>query len=271
MSSQSAPAIDSQDHSPGMFVGSNGKSLVVTFCLVSSLFLLWGFCNGMIDVMDKHFQEELHLTLAQSAWVQFAHYLGYFLMALPAGWLAIKLGYKGGIIAGLLMVAAGGIWFIPATRIEAFWAFLLGVCLIAAGLTFLETIANPYTTVLGPPRYAATRINLAQSCNGVGWIFGPHRRREVLLFRRRCWPEHGGGDSVDSLFRRRRRGRRAGSSSSISPTYRISRRKTITISTTAIRTSPTRSGPIRTLFSRSSRSFSMWPLRPAFSASSSTT
>ena len=86
MSSQSAPAIDSQKHSPGMFVGSNGKSLVVTFCLVSSLFLLWGFCNGMIDVMDKHFQEELHLTLAQSAWVQFAHYLGYFLMG--AGRLA---------------------------------------------------------------------------------------------------------------------------------------------------------------------------------------
>ena len=157
----------------GLFVTDDGKSLMFTFILVSSLFLLWGFCNGMIDVMDKHFQEELHLTLAQSAWVQFAHYLGYFLMSLPAGWLATKLGYKGGIIAGLLMVAAGGLWFIPATHIAAFWAFLLGVCLIASGLTFLETIANPYTTVLGPTRYAATRINLAQSCNGIGWIFGP--------------------------------------------------------------------------------------------------
>lgn len=156
-----------------MFRTADGKSVAFTFALVSSLFLLWGFCNGMIDVMDKHFQEELHLTLAQSAWVQFAHYLGYFLMALPAGWLAIKLGYKGGIIVGLLMVAAGGFWFIPATQIAQFWAFLLGVCLIAAGLTFLETIANPYTTVLGDPRYAATRINLAQSCNGVGWVFGP--------------------------------------------------------------------------------------------------
>jgi FHS family L-fucose permease-like MFS transporter len=156
-----------------MFVLPDGRNVVVTFALVSSLFLLWGFCNGMIDVMDKHFQEELQLTLAQSAWVQFAHYLGYFLMAIPAGWLAIKLGYRGGIIAGLLMVAAGGLWFIPATKIAAFWAFLLGVCLIAAGLTFLETIANPYTTVLGERRYAATRINLAQSCNGIGWVFGP--------------------------------------------------------------------------------------------------
>ena len=71
------------------------------------------------------------------------------------------------------MVAVGGFWFIPATHIASFWAFLLGVCVIAAGLTFLETIANPYTTVLGPIDIAATRINLAQSCNGIGLIFGP--------------------------------------------------------------------------------------------------
>src|SRR5450759_1661110 len=89
-----------------MFVTDDGRNVVFTFFLLVFLFALWGFCNGMIDVMDKHFQEELHLNLAQSAWVQFAHYLGYFLMAIPAGWLAVKLGYKGGIIAGLLMVAA---------------------------------------------------------------------------------------------------------------------------------------------------------------------
>jgi len=170
---------------PGMFTLPNGRNVLVTFALVSSLFLLWGVCNGMIDVMDKHFQTELGLSKAQSAWVQFAHYLGYFLMALPAGWLATRLGYKGGIISGLVMVAIGGFLFIPATHINAmakagtvspttaFVGYLIGVCAIAAGLTFLETVANPYTTVLGPQRYAATRINLAQSCNGVGWIFGP--------------------------------------------------------------------------------------------------
>ncbi len=156
-----------------MFVLEDGRNVLFVFSLLILLFALWGFCNGMIDVMDKHFQEELHLTLAQSAWVQFAHYLGYFLMALPAGWLATKLGYKGGIITGLLMVAVGGFWFIPATHIASFWAFLLGVCVIAAGLTFLETIANPYTTVLGPVQFAATRINLAQSCNGIGLLLGP--------------------------------------------------------------------------------------------------
>src|ERR1039457_6674203 len=169
----------------GLFVRDDGINLMYTFILVSSLFLLWGVCNGMIDVMDKHFQEELSLTKSQSAWVQFAHYLGYFLMSVPAGWLATRLGYKFGIITGLLIVALGGFWFIPATHISelvhdgrvspnlAFVAFLVGVCAIATGLTFLETIANPYTTVLGDARYAATRINLAQSCNGIGWICGP--------------------------------------------------------------------------------------------------
>ena len=168
-----------------LFITDDGRNLMFTFILVSSLFLLWGFCNGMIDVMDKHFQEELGLSKSQSAWVQFAHYLGYFLMSIPAGWLAHKFGYKKGIVAGLLIVALGGFWFIPATHINslvhegtvsptaAFVAFLVGVCAIATGLTFLETIANPYTTVLGDKRYAATRINLAQSCNGVGWILGP--------------------------------------------------------------------------------------------------
>jgi FHS family L-fucose permease-like MFS transporter len=168
----------------GLFI-LNGTNLAFTFALVSSLFFVWAVCNGMIDVMDKHFQEELHLSKSQSAWVQFAHYLGYFLMSMPAGVLASKLGYKKGIIMGLLIVAVGGFWFIPATYINslvhvgtvsptmAFVAFLVGVCAIATGLTFLETIANPYTTVLGDKRYAATRINLAQSCNGVGWVFGP--------------------------------------------------------------------------------------------------
>jgi FHS family L-fucose permease-like MFS transporter len=156
-----------------LFRSPAGKSYFFTFVLVSSLFLLWGFCNGMIDIMDKHFQDQLSLTKAQSAWVQFAHYMGYAIMALPAGLLTRKIGYKGGIIFGLLLVAAGGFWFLPATSIAAFWAFLLGVCLIAMGLTVLETVANPYTTVLGPKEYAATRINLAQSMNGVGWIFGP--------------------------------------------------------------------------------------------------
>src|SRR6201999_4261436 len=116
------------------FVDEKGRRLGLTFSLVSSLFLLWGFCNGLIDVMDKHFQDQLHLTKAQSAWVQTAHYLGYALMAIPAGLLARWTGYKGGIMIGLLLVSAGGFWFIAATHISTFWAFLLGVSVIAMGL-----------------------------------------------------------------------------------------------------------------------------------------
>src|SRR4030088_3724947 len=111
----------------GMFVIQDGRSVVFTFFLLVFLFALWGFCNGMIDVMDKHFQEQLPLNLAQSAWVQFAHYLGYFIMAIPAGWLAIKLGYKGGIIAGLLMVAGGGVLCFSPLPLRPFLGFFFGV------------------------------------------------------------------------------------------------------------------------------------------------
>src|ERR1700753_4182046 len=104
-----------------MFTGEDGRNLVFTFALVSSLFLLWGFCNGMIDIMDKHFQDQLHLSKAQSAWVQFAHYMGYAIMSLPAGALTRRLGYKGGIIFALFLVSFGGFWFIPATHIAEFW------------------------------------------------------------------------------------------------------------------------------------------------------
>ena len=156
-----------------LFRTADGKYLFVTFALVTSLFLLWGFCNGMIDILNKHFQNTLHINKFQSGFVQFANYLAYFLMAIPAGLLARKFGYKGGIIIGLVLIAAGAFWFIPATQIGTYWAFLTGLFILAAGMTCLETIANPYTTVLGPSESGATRINIAQTFNGVGWILGP--------------------------------------------------------------------------------------------------
>ena len=162
---------DSQGGS--LFKTADGKNLFVTFALVTTLFLLWGFCNGMIDILNKHFQNTLHINKFQSGFVQFANYIAYFLMAIPAGMIARKFGYKGGIIVGLVLIAAGAFWFIPATSIGTYWAFLTGLFILAAGMTCLETIANPYTTVLGGAEHGATRINMAQSCNGVGWILGP--------------------------------------------------------------------------------------------------
>jgi len=151
----------------------DGRNLFITFALVTSLFLLWGFCNGMIDILNKHFQDSLHINKEQSGLVQSANYLAYFLMAIPAGLIARKFGYKGGILVGLSLIAAGAFWFIPAINIGAYWAFLLGLFIIAAGMTCLETIANPYTTVLGSAEHGATRINIAQTINGGGWILGP--------------------------------------------------------------------------------------------------
>jgi FHS family L-fucose permease-like MFS transporter len=156
-----------------MFRGEDGRSYLFTFLLVCSLFLLWGLCNGMIDVLNKHFQNSLHVSKAQSALVQFSNYMGYFLMALPSGMLARRFGYKGGIIIGLALIAIGAFWFIPATQIGTFGAFLVGLFILATGLTCLETVANPYATALGPPELGAARINLAQSCNGIGWMLGP--------------------------------------------------------------------------------------------------
>jgi FHS family L-fucose permease-like MFS transporter len=156
-----------------LFRGESGESHAVTFALVSVLFLLWGFCNGMLDTLDKHFQNTFHITKGTSALVPCATYFGYAVMAIPAGFLSRRFGYKFGILTGLALVAVGAFWFIPATHIGTFSAFLLGLFIIGNGLTFLETAANPYTTVLGPPQSSAVRINLAQSGNAVGATLGP--------------------------------------------------------------------------------------------------
>ena len=162
----------------GMFRTPDGRSHFLTFVLVCGLFCLSGLCNGMIDVLNKHFQNSLDVTKAQSGLVQGFWYTGYFLLALPAGLFAQRFGYRAGILFGLSVIVTGCVCFVPVTMIEAsqmvvFAAFLLALGLMACGFTFLETIANPYATVLGSPAAGVARINLAQACNAVGWIFGP--------------------------------------------------------------------------------------------------
>jgi MFS transporter, FHS family, L-fucose permease len=149
------------------------EGFLVPFILVTTLFFLWGFAHGCLDVLNKHFQELLHMSKAKSAFVQFVFYGGYFLMAIPAGLLMQKFGYKKGIIFGLLLFATGAFLMLPATLIQTFGSFLFCLFVIACGLTCLETAANPYTTVLGPPASGAQRINFSQSFNGLGWIAGP--------------------------------------------------------------------------------------------------
>jgi FHS family L-fucose permease-like MFS transporter len=156
-----------------MFRTADGRNHLFTFALVSTLFALWGFCNGQLEVLNKKFQDSLQVSIFWSTAVQFVTFVGYGIMAIPAGLLTRKFGYKGGIIIGLALVALGAFWFYPATRLANYPAFLLGLFVIACGLACLETVANPYTTVLGPPHAAHTRINLAQSANGLGVVIGP--------------------------------------------------------------------------------------------------
>ncbi|WP_102406481.1 sugar MFS transporter [Parabacteroides bouchesdurhonensis] len=151
----------------------NGKSYLIPFILITSLFLLWGFAHGLLDVLNKHFQGAFTMTKAESGLVQFSTYIAYFLMALPAGAFMKRYGYKKGIILGLLLFAGGAFAFIPAAFLHSAVPFLIALFVIACGLCILETAANPYSTILGPAESAAQRLNLSQSFNGLGWILGP--------------------------------------------------------------------------------------------------
>ena len=150
-----------------------GKSYLVPLILITSLFLLWGFAHGLLDVLNKHFQGVFTMTKAESGLVQFSTYIAYFLMALPAGAFMKRYGYRKGIIMGLLLFAIGAFGFIPAAFLHSATPFLIALFVIACGLCILETAANPYSTILGPSASAAQRLNLSQSFNGLGWILGP--------------------------------------------------------------------------------------------------
>ncbi|MDO5665369.1 MAG: sugar MFS transporter [Bacteroidia bacterium] len=151
----------------------DGISYLIPFLLVTSLFFLWGFAHSILDVLNKHFQEILVISKARSGLVQAVVYGGYFLMALPAGYFIKKFGYRKGVVLGLILYALGAFLFIPGGHINSFNFFLLNLFIIGCGLTFLETAANPYVTILGDEKYSASRINFAQSFNGLGWILGP--------------------------------------------------------------------------------------------------
>ena len=150
-----------------------GHNYLVPFLIISSLFFMWGFAHGILEVLNPHFQESFHISKAMSALTQAAVYGAYFLMALPAGWIIRKWGYRRGVITGLVLFGIGALMFIPGSRINSFYFFVLSLFVIGCGLTCLETSANPYTTVLGHPDKAESRINLSQSLNGIGWIVGP--------------------------------------------------------------------------------------------------
>ena len=149
------------------------RKYLVPFVLITLLIFLWRFARAILDVLNKHFQNALHISITHSSLIQVTTYLGYFLMAIPAGIFINRYGYRRGVVFGLILFGAGSLMFIPGAAMGSFYAFLLCLFIIGCGLTCLETAANPYVTVLGEADTATSRLNLAQSLNGLGWIVGP--------------------------------------------------------------------------------------------------
>jgi MFS transporter, FHS family, L-fucose permease len=149
------------------------RSYIIPLMLITSLFFLWGIANSLNGTLIKHFQTALNLNRAQAGIVDSAFYIGYFVMALPAAFLMNRMGYKKGILIGLFLYVAGALIFYPAAEVRIYSVFLLALFIIACGLAFLETAANPYVTVLGSPSSAESRLNFAQSFNGLSLILGP--------------------------------------------------------------------------------------------------
>ncbi|WP_082456975.1 L-fucose:H+ symporter permease [Sphingomonas sp. Leaf23] len=143
------------------------------FAVVVSLFFLWAIANNFNDLLIRQFQKALDLNRAQAGLVQFAFYIGYFVMALPAGLVLRRFGYRIGILAGLAFYAVGALLFYPAAEVRDYAAFLGALFVIASGAAFLETAANPYIVAFGDPARAEQRLNLAQAFNGLGGAIAP--------------------------------------------------------------------------------------------------
>ncbi|GIL21622.1 MAG: L-fucose-proton symporter [Bacteroidota bacterium] len=149
------------------------KNYLVPLLLVTSLFFLWGLANILNSALIAHFQPVFEIKRAQALLVETAFYFGYFTIAIPAGLFIEKHSYKKGILLGLLLYAVGALLFIPAANTLTFGFFLVALYIIASGLAFLETAANPYVTILGKPETSVTRLNFSQSFNGVALVVGP--------------------------------------------------------------------------------------------------
>jgi MFS transporter, FHS family, L-fucose permease len=151
---------------------ATSHAALLPLILVISLFFLWGVANNLNDVLIAQFKKAFTLSDLQAGLVQSAFYLGYFLVAIPAGIFMRRFGYKGAIVFGLMLYGIGALLFWPAAASATYGIFLFALFVIASGLAFLETSANPLVTLLGPPETAAARLNLAQAFNPLGSIAG---------------------------------------------------------------------------------------------------
>jgi len=155
------------------FNSNQTNNWLYPFILVTSLFFFWGFVHNLDPILIPHLRKSFRLNDLQSSLIDSSVFIAYFAMALPAGYVMRKYGYKSGIVGGLLLFALGCFLFLPAADTHQYIYFLGALFIIASGLTFLETAANPYATIIGPPETATRRLNFAQSFNGLAAMVAP--------------------------------------------------------------------------------------------------
>ncbi|MEP6806303.1 MAG: sugar MFS transporter, partial [Flavobacterium sp.] len=151
----------------------SSKKYLLPFILVTSVFFLWGMAHNLDSILIPHLKKACELNNRQSTLIDTAVFFAYFIMAIPSGMLIKKFGYKNSIITGLLVFATGAFLFVPAANTRTYELFLFALFVIGCGLTILETSANPYATILGPPESSSKRLNLAASFNGLAAMVAP--------------------------------------------------------------------------------------------------
>jgi MFS transporter, FHS family, L-fucose permease len=155
-------------------VGSASRSgYIGALAVLTTVFFMWGFATVLNDILVPHLKAVFQLNYGQSLLIQFAFYLGYLLMAIPAAKLLERVGYKNSVVLGLVGMAASALVFLPAAHLESYAAFLVALFLLASSITLLQVAANPYVTVIGPPQTASSRLNLVQAFNSAGTTLAP--------------------------------------------------------------------------------------------------
>lgn len=150
-----------------------GSKATVAITLVIGLFFIWGLTMNLVNALNSPFSNYMELNSTQASLLQVAYYGAYFVMAIPAGIISKRFGYKGGVISGLILFAVGAFIVVPATNMASYGLFLFAMFVVALGASSLETNCNPYVTKLGDEKGESFRLNLAQSFNGVGNVVGP--------------------------------------------------------------------------------------------------
>lgn len=149
-------------------MNSNTRKYTFALAMIFSLFFIWAISSNLLPTMIRQLMKTCELNTFEASFTETAYWLAYFIFPIPIAIFMKKYSYKAGIILGLLLAALGGLLFFPASEIKEYWAYLAIFFIIATGMCFLETAANPYVTALGDPKTAARRLNLAQSFNGLG-------------------------------------------------------------------------------------------------------